>query len=223
MPPRSYASQGGRISIRSSNRDQENLPVMRFSSIIYGRQRPKRWDTTDAAEEIIGEHVSRLYPPEAPTAGKPEEELREAEASGHVEEQGWRVRKDGSRFWAEVVTTALRDPDGKLVGFVKMDKDITARREAEEQIQMLNKELSQRVFELGTANKELESFSHSVSHDLRAPLRHVDGFTRILKEEFAEGIPADGSSASTAAFFMFTANSMSAPPSASIFRSVRRR
>ena len=54
MPPRSYASQGGRISIRSSNRDQENLPVMRFSSIIYGRQRPKRWDTTEVKTLLTG-------------------------------------------------------------------------------------------------------------------------------------------------------------------------
>lgn len=153
-----------------------------------GAQRLKGY----AAEEIVGQHVSRLYPPDALAEGKLEEELRGAEASGHVDDQGWRVRKDGSRFWAEVVTTALRDPDGKLVGFVKIDKDITARREAEEQIQMLNKELNQRVFELGTANKELESFSYSVSHDLRAPLRHVDGFAHILKEEFSEGIPANG-------------------------------
>ncbi len=145
-----------------------------------------------AAEEIVGQHVSLLYPPENLADGKLEEELREAEVSGHVEDQGWRVRKDGSRFWAEAVTTALRDPGGKLVGYVKIDKDITARRETEEQIQKLNTELNQRVFELGTANKELESFSYSVSHDLRAPLRHVDGFTRILKEEYSQGIPADG-------------------------------
>ena len=153
-----------------------------------GAQRLKGY----AAEEIVGQHVSLLYPPENLADGKLEEELREAEVSGHVEDQGWRVRKDGSRFWAEAVTTALRDPGGKLVGYVKIDKDITARRETEEQIQKLNTELNQRVFELGTANKELESFSYSVSHDLRAPLRHVDGFTRILKEEYSQGIPADG-------------------------------
>ncbi|MGA8409785.1 MAG: PAS domain S-box protein [Candidatus Acidiferrales bacterium] len=153
-----------------------------------GAQRLKGY----AAEEIIGRHLSVLYPPEALADGRLDDELLEAEASGHVEAQGWRVRKDGSRFWAEVVTTALRDSGGKLLGFAKIDKDITARRETEEQIQKLNLELNQRVFELGTANKELESFSYSVSHDLRAPLRHVDGFARILKEEFAESIPEDG-------------------------------
>jgi PAS domain S-box-containing protein len=136
-----------------------------------------------AAEEMIGQHVSRLYRKEDLERGKLVEELRRAAAEGHVEGEGWRVRKDGSRFWAEVVTTALRGADGELIGYVKIDKDKTFRRAAEEQIQKLNAELTLRVDELGSVNRELESFSYSVSHDLRAPLRHVDGFARILKEE----------------------------------------
>ena len=101
------------------------------------------------------------------------------------------MRKDGSRFWAEVVTTALRDAGGELIGFVKIDKDITSRRSAAEQIQKLNAELTQRVDELGGANLELESFSYSVSHDLRSPLRHMDGFARILKEEHSANMAAE--------------------------------
>lgn len=93
------------------------------------------------------------------------------------------MRKDGSQFWAEVVTSGLRAADDELIGFVIIDRDISARRAAEKQIQALNLELTQRVDELGGVNRELESFSYSVSHDLRAPLRHVDGFARILKEE----------------------------------------
>lgn len=142
-------------------------------------------------DEIIGQHVSRLYLKEDIEQGKLAEELRRAAAAGHVEDQGWRVRKDGSRFWAEIATTALRNSGGDLIGYVKIDKDITTRRDSEEQIQKLNLELTQRVEELGTVNRELESFSYSVSHDLRAPLRHVDGFARILKEECSPNMPED--------------------------------
>lgn len=144
-----------------------------------------------SAEEIIGQNSSRFYSREDVEQGKPEEELRLAAAAGNLEDQGWRVRKDGSKFWAEVVISALRDSGGKLIGFVKIDKDITARRDAENQIRELNLTLSQRVGELGTANDELESFSYSVSHDLRTPLRHIDGFARILKEEYSPQIPEE--------------------------------
>jgi PAS domain S-box-containing protein len=144
-----------------------------------GAQRLKGY----SAEEIIGQHVERLYLREDVERGKLAEELRRAAAEGHVDDEGWRVRKDGSRFWAEIVTTALRGADGELIGFVKIDKDISSRRAAEEQIQELNSQLTQRVDELGSVNRELEAFSYSVSHDLRAPLRHMDGFAHILKEE----------------------------------------
>jgi PAS domain S-box-containing protein len=136
-----------------------------------------------AAAEMMGQHVSRLYRKEDIELGKLDDELRQAAAVGQVEGEGWRVRKDGSQFWAEVVTSALRDSGGELIGFVKIDRDITARRAAAKEIQALNLELTQRVNELGGVNRELESFSYSVSHDLRSPLRHVDGFARILKEE----------------------------------------
>jgi len=152
-----------------------------------GAQRLKGY----AAEEIVGQHVSRLYLKEDIDQGKLAEELRRADAEGHVEQEGWRLRKDGSRFWAENVTTALRTGSGDLIGYLKIDKDITARREAEEEIRQLNSELTGRVEELGTVNRELESFSYSVSHDLRAPLRHVDGFARILKEEYSAAMPAE--------------------------------
>jgi PAS domain S-box-containing protein len=84
------------------------------------------------AQEIIGQHFSIFYPPEDQAAGKPEKELEIAIAEGRVEDEGWRVRKDGSRFWANVVITALRNPDGQLVGFAKVTRDLTERRRAEE-------------------------------------------------------------------------------------------
>jgi len=85
-----------------------------------------------AAGEIIGQHFSKFYPPEALARNHPDEELKAAERDGAFEEEGWRVRKDGSRFWASVVITALRDRAGMLVGFGKVTRDLTQMREHEE-------------------------------------------------------------------------------------------
>ena len=79
------------------------------------------------ANEIIGQHFSIFYPPDAIAQGKPQEEIRAATAEGRVEEEGWRLRKDDSRFWASVVLTALRDEGGQLVGFAKVTRDLTER------------------------------------------------------------------------------------------------
>jgi PAS domain S-box-containing protein len=92
-----------------------------------GAQRLKGW----AAEEIIGQHFSRFYPPEAVRAGKSEHALEVATTTGRHEEEEWRVRKDGSRYWASVVLTAVRDERGQLRGFIKILRDLTERREAD--------------------------------------------------------------------------------------------
>jgi len=86
------------------------------------------------AEEIIGHHFSRFYPPEALARGLPEHELRVASDVGVFEDEGWRVRKDGSLFWANVVITAMRSADGQLVGFAKVTRDLTQRRAHEEEL-----------------------------------------------------------------------------------------
>jgi PAS domain S-box-containing protein len=83
-------------------------------------------------EEAIGKHFSIFYPHELAAEGFPEFELRTAANTGRFEDEGWRIRKDGSRFWANVVITALRDTDGGLLGFAKVTRDLTVRREAEE-------------------------------------------------------------------------------------------
>ncbi len=95
-----------------------------------GAERTKGW----TRDEIIGRHFSIFYPPEDVAAGKPERLLRTAEREGRVEDEGWRVRKNGTRFWADVVITALRDEAGELVGFAKVTRDLTGRREAEQQL-----------------------------------------------------------------------------------------
>jgi PAS domain S-box-containing protein len=86
------------------------------------------------ADEIIGQHFSRFYPPEALASGLPDHELKVASKTGVFEDEGWRVRKDGSLFWANVVITAMRDAQGELVGFAKVTRDLTQRRGHEEEL-----------------------------------------------------------------------------------------
>jgi PAS domain S-box-containing protein len=93
------------------------------------------------ADEIIGKHFSCFYPEERIQAGFPEQELRAAEKDGRFEDEGWRVRKDGSQFQANVIITALRDEQGKLIGFGKMTRDLTAQKRAEETIARQSQEI----------------------------------------------------------------------------------
>ena len=86
------------------------------------------------ADEIIGQHFSKFYPQEAIDRGWPAHELKVATAEGRFEDEGWRVRKDGSQFWANVVITALRDEQGQLRGFSKVTRDLTERKQAEESL-----------------------------------------------------------------------------------------
>ena len=149
------------------------------------------------AEEVVGKHFSLFYTPEDLETGKPPMELRVATATGKYEEEGWRVRKDGSRFWANVLITALRDASGQLRGFAKVTRDITDRRQVAEELQAsqerlrtLNEQLEQRVKDrtrqLAEVNAELEAFCYSVSHDLRAPLRGMLGFAEALREDYSD-------------------------------------
>ncbi|MBI3546056.1 MAG: PAS domain S-box protein [Gammaproteobacteria bacterium] len=265
------------------------------------------------AAEVLGKHFSLFYPLKDIAVGKPQEMLKLTAAQGRVEDEGWRVRKDGSRFWANVVITALRGKNGQLEGFAKVTRDVTEQRRAEaryyavtetandaiitadsagtivyfnpaavrifgysmeeavgqslmlfmpkrfqqehrqsferiiaggekqllgktleligrrkdasefplelslaswkvgeevfftgivrditqrkndaEKIAQLNQYLEQRALELEAINKELEAFSYSVSHDLRAPLRAMDGFSRAVLERYAGQLDAEG-------------------------------
>jgi PAS domain S-box-containing protein len=93
------------------------------------------------AEEIIGQHFSCFYPADAVQRGLPEKELKAAAKDGRFEDEGWRVRKDGTKFWANVIISALRDQDGTLRGFSKVTQDLTQRKKAEEQIQQQSREI----------------------------------------------------------------------------------
>jgi len=109
------------------------------------------------ADEIIGQHFSHFYPQEARESRWPERELEIASKEGRFVDEGLRVRKDGSTFWASVVITALRDDKGELRGFSKVTRDLTERRALEERTRQLNKELRERVTQLLESQHQLES------------------------------------------------------------------
>jgi PAS domain S-box-containing protein len=147
------------------------------------------------AAEMIGQSITKLIP-----ADRQQEEeailgrIRRGESVRHFETV--RVRKDGSAVDVSVTVSAIRDPDGRIVGASKVARDITERKRAEATIQRFNAELEQRVAErteqLQAANRELEAFSYSVSHDLRAPLRAIDGFSQAVLEDFGARMPPEG-------------------------------
>jgi PAS domain S-box-containing protein len=151
------------------------------------------------AEQILGKPFSVFYTAQDRAAGKPEDELGRARETGEARDEGWRVRKDGSLFWAVVVVTAIRDYNGDLLGFAKVTRDTTEQRRLHEQVKKHAAELEDRteLLELRTVqlqeiNAAMESFTYSVSHDLRAPLRGVWGYANALLEDHAQELPAAG-------------------------------
>jgi PAS domain S-box-containing protein len=119
------------------------------------------------ADEIIGQHFSRFYPSEAVERGWPDHELVRATADGRFEDEGWRVRKDGTMFWANVVITALRDQVGRLRGFSKVTRDLTERRRREEELRALHRDLEQRVEERTAALAASNAALHAENDERR--------------------------------------------------------
>ena len=123
------------------------------------------------APEILGEHFSIFYTHEDQARGRPQAMLEQALREGSAQMEGWRVRSDGSRFWADVSVFTLRDDDGNLLGFGKVTRDLTDRR---------------------AAHEELEQFASSAAHDLQEPLRTISGFADLLLRRHAGELDQEG-------------------------------
>jgi hypothetical protein len=145
------------------------------------------------AEEALGREYSMVIIPAEIEAGEPRREMEEAARTGHCTTESWRVRRNGSLFWASGALTAVRDEAGKLTGYIRVARDMTEQKCLEESLTKLTTELEARVVErtreleitveeLQRKNQEVEAFVYIVSHDLRAPLVNVQGFVRELEE-----------------------------------------
>jgi PAS domain S-box-containing protein len=154
----------------------------RVASWNAGARRIKGYE----GHEIIGRHKSCFYTQEDIDLHKPEHMLAEALIVGRCEDNGWRVRKDGSRFWANVVVTAIRDSTGNLRGYATVARDMTERRRVEA-------ELNEAKAAAEAANQAKSEFLSNMSHELRTPLNAILGFAQLMKSD----VPAPTSTQKT--------------------------
>jgi PAS domain S-box-containing protein len=149
-------------------------PEGRVASWNEGARRIKGYE----AEEILGKHFSTFYPAEVAASGHPARELEIARREGRYEEEGWRIRKDGSRFWANVVITALLDEQGALMGYAKVTRDLTERRLAQQR----EVDDARRLAEVEASNRAKTGFLAAMSHELRTPLNAIAGYAQLMQE-----------------------------------------
>ncbi|KAA9331765.1 sensor histidine kinase [Adhaeribacter soli] len=139
------------------------------------------------ASEIVGKNFRTFYPQEDLDAKKPERLLERAKREGRAQDEGWRVRKDGSRFWSSVTITALHADDGKVIGFSKVTRDLTELKKAEATLLHMQR--------LEVRNDELEQITYITSHDLQEPLRNISSFIDIFIEDHGTNLNAEGTEA----------------------------
>src|SRR5665648_658551 len=147
-------------------------PAGRVLSWNAGAERIKGY----SAEEIVGQHFSRFYPQEDIQSGKPQRDLDVVAAKGQFEDEGWRVRKNGSTFWANVVFTAIRDQSGRLRGFAMLTRDLTEPMKIEAT-------LTKAKDAADAANQAKSAFLSNMSHELRTPMNAILGYSELLMED----------------------------------------
>jgi PAS domain S-box-containing protein len=188
-------ARGGRCHVPHFRRVGPRLRIVSAGSEWLRDQLEHRREAIKgyAASEIIGHHFSVFYPQESIERGLPALELITAERDGRFEDEGWRVRKDGSRFWANVVITPLRDGDGELIGFAKVTRDLSERRKHEESLR-INEARFRALVEgvrdyaifMLDPNGEVASWN--------AGARQIYGFAvhEVIGTHFSRFIPTDG-------------------------------
>jgi len=139
-----------------------------------------------SADEIVGQHFSRFYPEEDRAAGVPARALQTARDEGRFEAEGWRVRKDGTRFWASVVIDPIRDPEGQLLGFTKITRDLTERKKTQEQLELAREQMFQ--------SQKLEAIGQltgGVAHDFNNILAAIISSINLARRRAAAGQDGD--------------------------------
>jgi len=148
-----------------------------------GAQRIKGY----SADAIVGQHFSRFYPPADIALGTPQHDLDAAAAQGRFEVEGWRMRQDGTTFWANVVFTAIRDAAGQPRGFAKLTRDLTERRQVEATLTSAKGAAEK-------ANQAKSEFLSSMSHELRSPLNAILGFAQLMESDATPATPSQKAS-----------------------------
>jgi PAS domain S-box-containing protein len=128
------------------------------------------------ASEILGKNFRIFYTEEDKVEGLPEKLLDEARRTGKAAHEGWRVRKNGTRFWGSISITAIHDNNGKVIGYFKVTRDLTERKLADDNLKIYTKELEYH-------NRELEQFAYVASHDLQEPLRKIQTFVEVIQRK----------------------------------------
>ncbi|MFB9076750.1 PAS domain S-box protein [Flavobacterium procerum] len=143
-------------------------------------------------DEIVGKYFAIFYSAEDQKNNLPQKLLQLAREKGKTVHQGWRVRKDGTKFWASVVITAIHNKQNEVIGFSKVTHDLTEKKKADDKLRLNALELEQKNNELEEMNKELQSFAYISSHDLQEPLRKIQTFASQIIEKESQNLSDNG-------------------------------